>query len=389
MTNESATLLNAECLSQAERVDRELRSRSFQPIKIAFERIDQNMDSQFEHIFQACIGNDTKDAQDRIRSEFLGLGPLEKAILDPTITEIIVTSPQSITIEREGALVAWPDRFLNDRTLLVAIGRIQAQMQNATDSLRPFVDGRIANHRVHIASSWASPNHPQLCMRRIRENRWTLNELEALNAISAEQVAAIKDIIARRLNVLVIGATGSGKTSLLQALLGATGADCRSVIVEDTHELTAPYPTCSHLLTRYATTAEIREITLSDLVRQSLRMRPDRLVVGEVRGAEAKDLLLALSTGHRGSLGTLHAADARDALDRLTMLVQMGAPQWQESTIRRLILSGVDVVMTMERRADKSRGLTRIDRVVSMEQSGFCFEEYRPKPVALVRSALQ
>lgn len=374
----TAELSDLRALSFAQSIENDLRRRTLLPIKATFERIDRDTDSQFEKIFSERVASTSASQalQNRVRAEFIGLGPLEALLEDEEITEVIVTGHKSIFYEKHGRL--WPsaDRFVSEQLYQLVIARISSQIHNSPDSLKPFADGRLANHRVHIASSWATHDETQLTLRRIRRNPWTLDELARVGAITPDQLNELQNIVHNQLNTIVIGSTGSGKTSLLQSLLQETDPDCRTVIIEDTHELSPPSLLCSRLLTRAEVGHEIRAITMSDLVKQSLRMRPDRICVGEVRSGEAKDLLLALATGHRGSMGTLHANHPRDAMDRLCMLVQMGAPEWNDHTVRRLIQSSIDVVITVARRKDGSRGVERIDRLTSVEQSGFCFEPY-------------
>ena len=197
--------------------------------------------------------------------------------------------------------------------------------------------------------------------------------LESAGWAQAPRIQMLRDLIVKQKNILFIGPTGSGKTTVLGACLRELQENERAVIIEDTDELARPNSSSAKLLTRPAQSAALPEVTLTDLVRQSLRMRPQRLVMGEVRGAEAKDLLLALATGHSGSLGTVHAADPRQALLRLEMLVQLGAPQWNVQAIRQLIQLSVDYLVVCGN-ADGKRRLDGIYKVAALESFGFLLE---------------
>ncbi|MEK7357078.1 MAG: ATPase, T2SS/T4P/T4SS family, partial [Bdellovibrionota bacterium] len=238
----------------------------------------------------------------------------------------------------------------------------------------PFADGLWRGCRVHLIVPPASGAEPVLTFRKHPENPWTLAKLVASGWSSEQDAAKLEALVKDRLNFVVIGGTGSGKTSVLNACLASLPVSERTVIIEDTSELRCPNRASSKLLTRRDPQGHLREIDLSELVRHSLRMRPDRLVMGEIRGGEAKDLLMAFATGHTGCMGTLHAESARQALARLEMLVQLGAPQWSTQAVRSVIHFSLQAVVVVGKNKDGARRLEGIYRIVSLEEFGFLIE---------------
>jgi pilus assembly protein CpaF len=325
-----------------------------------------------ETVLKDLISRRPNEIRSRLELEFFGEGPLRDLIQDPLVTEIIVNGQNEIWFEREGHLVRCEDRFLSPATFKNFIERVSHDSSLHVNLSQPFADGRWRHFRVHLACAPLVHCAFHLTLRRSNESPWTLDALLELGWASSERIASLRQLLARRDNLLFIGPTGSGKTSVLSACLKELPGHERIVIIEDTDELPRPNAASTKLLTRPAS-AQLREVNLTDLVRQSLRMRPQRLAVGEVRGAEAKDLLLALATGHNGSLGTLHASDPRQALLRLEMLVQLGAPQWQTQAIRQLIQLGVNGLVVCGLK-DGRRYLEGLHRVVALESVGFLLE---------------
>jgi pilus assembly protein CpaF len=238
----------------------------------------------------------------------------------------------------------------------------------------PFSEGRFQDFRVTLIGTELTGTHLHLSLRRHPKNPWTFQKLHENGWCSAHTLPLFQKIIAERKNFLVIGPTGSGKTSVLNSFLGLLDEKERVVVIEDTSEIALPNKASMKLLTRDDPQGILSSIDQTQLLKRSLRLRPDRLVMGEVRGAEAKDFLMALATGHAGSFGTLHAQTAAQALIRLEMLIQMGAAQWGLSAIRRLIQLSLDYVIVAGRSPHGQRELQGIYRLCSLEDHGFLLE---------------
>lgn len=312
--------------------------------------------------------------QKRILHELFDCGPLVPLIQDETITEIIVNGPASIWFERGGRFFRHDDEFISAFTLSQLVQLICLESRLKLDLNQAFADGTWRGMRVHLAQFPLVDAPHAICLRRHPRQRWTLDGLLEIGWASHEHIRRLQEILDQRWNFLVVGTTGSGKTSVLSALLAGLPESERVVVIEDTDEIRVPNSFSTKLLTRTDLQSALKNYDQSDLVRQSLRMRPARLVVGEVRGGEAKDLLLALSTGHTGSLGTLHASTARQALLRLEMLVQMGAPDWSLDTVRQLILLSLNALVLVEMK-DGTRKLEGIYKICSLEKCGFLLEK--------------
>lgn len=326
-----------------------------------------------EQVLKDLIAEAPPQFQSRLNAEFFALGPLEKLLLDPQVVEIVINGAREIWFERIGEFLQHDDTFLSEQTFKNFIDRLCSDAGIKVDLAHPFADGRWMGFRVHLACAPLTHCSHHLTLRRLPENPWTLERLEEVKWCSTEAMHVLRTQISERKNILFVGPTGCGKTSVLGACLKAMPENERVVILEDTDELPRPNRASSKLLTRSLACASLPDVTLTDLVRQSLRMRPFRIVMGEVRGGEAKDLLLALATGHSGSLGTLHAADARQALLRLEMLVQIGAPQWSVQAIRQLIQLSVDTLVVC-RNVGGHRRLEGIYKVAALESFGFLLE---------------
>jgi pilus assembly protein CpaF len=311
--------------------------------------------------------------QQRVLEEFCGLGPLADLITRSDVTEIILNGPEAVWYESNGRLVPHDDGFYSETTYRNFLQRVFVESGVFIDQAKPAVDGSWRGFRLHVIGEPLAPLFPHLTLRRIPTNPWTLDRLVEHQWCDPQAALALKDLVSSQQSMLIIGPTGSGKTSVLNACLQGVGPDSRTLLLEDTPELTVPNSVSTRLVTRDDSRSQYPRYDLCDLLRQSLRMRPDRLIMGEIRGAEAKDLLLTLSTGHRGGMATLHADSAAEALLRLEILIQMGAPQWQLETIRRLIFFGIQYVIL----ATKNEGRRRFAgafRLVSLESCGFLLE---------------
>ncbi len=310
----------------------------------------------------------------RLEQEFFGFGPLKPLIEDPTVVEIVVNGQNEVWFERAGSFCKLSDQFLTETTFKNFIDRLCSESGSSIDLAKPFADGRWRDFRLHLACAPLTHCHYHITLRRLPEHPWTLPKLEDCSWATPAQINILRGLITERKNIIFIGATGSGKTSVLGACLKELPDNERVVIIEDTDELPRPNSASTKLLTRPNPTPALCEVNLTDLVKQSLRMRPFRIVLGEVRGSEAKDLLLALATGHSGSLGTLHASDPRQALLRLEMLVQMGAPQWGQLAIRQLLHLSVDSIVVCGNK-NGHRCLEGIHKVAALETFGFLLEQ--------------
>jgi pilus assembly protein CpaF len=290
-----------------------------------------------------------------VQARLDGLGPLAPFLADPLVTDILVNGPGAVWIERAGALVRTPVVVdLAEASLLVE--RVVAPVGRRADPMHPVVDARLPDgSRVHVVVPPLAVDGPYLCIRRFGVRAIDLSAM-AEPEVAEALVAAVR----RRANIVVSGGTGSGKTTLLNALCGHIPDGQRVVTVEDAAELRLPAAHVVRLEARPGSSEGVAEVTIRDLVRAALRMRPDRVVVGEVRGPEAADLLDALSTGHDGSLATVHANSAADALGRLESLVLAAGRGMSPATVRERLARSVDLLVQVERTADGRRRVVEV-----------------------------
>ena len=308
---------------------------------------------------------------ERFINEFFDLGPLQKIVQNPDVTEIIVNGKEKVFYEIKGQLHLLDDQFLSHLTFNNFIHRICEESRIVLTLQNPFADGKWRSWRLHIARQPVVNVPFHLCFRKQPENPWTFETLKNQGWAPQHIISKIKTLIADRKNILIAGSTSSGKTSVLNACLQSLPANERIITIEDSSELLLPNPFSTKLLTR--SIEGLPTIEQNALVRQSLRMRPDRVIMGEARGQEAKDLLLALAAGHSGSLGTIHASDHRQALWRLEMLVQMGAPSWNNHTIQQMIALSIHYIFVLGR-VEKERKLLSIYKLCGVEKTGYLFE---------------
>ncbi len=304
----------------------------------------------------------------RIEDEVLGLGPLELLLQDSTISDILVNGPKQIYVERRGKLELTDVTFNDDRHLMNIIDRIVSGVGRRIDESSPMVDARLKDgSRVNAIIPPLALDGPTLSIRRFSADMLTMEKLIEFGSVTKEIAVVLEAIVVGRLNVLVSGGTGSGKTTMLNVLSGFIPVDERIVTIEDSAELQLQQPHVVRLETRPPNIENKGEITARDLVKNSLRMRPERIIVGEVRGAEALDMLQAMNTGHDGSLTTIHANSARDALSRVETMVSMTGINFPMKTLRAQISSAIDVVVQIERQEDGHRQLTSLQEIDGME----------------------
>ncbi|WNC67650.1 CpaF family protein [Thalassotalea nanhaiensis] len=300
--------------------------------------------------------------------EILGLGPLETLFCDSTISDILVNRFDSIFVERFGKLEKVPVQFYDNSHLLNIIDRIVSGVGRRIDESSPMVDARLKDgSRVNAIIPPLALDGPTLSIRRFTVEKLKAEQLIELGSMSAEIGKLIEAVVLGKLNVLISGGTGSGKTTLLNILSGYIPEKERIITIEDSAELQLQQPHTVRLETRIANIEGAGEVTQRDLVRNTLRMRPDRIVIGEVRGAEAVDMLTAMNTGHEGSLTTLHANNPRDALGRLENMVCMAGFDMPVKNIRSQIASAIDLVVQLQRHEDGHRRITSVQEINGME----------------------
>ncbi|MCG3041518.1 CpaF family protein [Streptomyces sp. S1A] len=308
----------------------------------------------------------------RVVDEALGLGILEPLLEDASVSEIMVNGPDQVFVERGGRLELLPMRFTSNEQLMQTIERIVSTVNRRVDEANPMVDARLpSGERVNVIIPPLSLTGPILTIRRF-PRAFTLHEMIGLGSLDEQMVLLLSGLVRAKFNIIVSGATGTGKTTLLNALSGLIPDGERIITIEDSAELQLQQ---SHVITLESRPANVEgkgQVSIRDLVRNSLRMRPDRIIVGEVRGGETLDMLQAMSTGHDGSLATVHANSAEDALMRLQTLASMSEVEIPFAAIKDQINSALDVIVQLTRHADGSRRITEIAVVDSKGR-----EDYR------------
>ena len=311
-----------------------------------------------------------------VQHELFGLGPLEPLLADPTISDILVNSPRTIYIERNGKLEITDVAFKDDEHLMRVIERIVSTVGRRIDESSPMVDARLKDgSRVNAIIPPLSIDGAILSIRRFGTTPLKMDGLIEKKALTKDIADMLHMCVSARLNTMISGGTGAGKTTLLNALSASIPDDERIVTIEDSAELQLQQPHVVRLETRPPNIEGKGEVTQRDLVRNALRMRPDRIVIGEVRGGEAIDMLQAMNTGHDGSLTTVHANTPRDALSRLETMIQMTGMRLSERAMRQQIAAAVDLVLQVARLSDGSRRVTSISEITGMEGDTITMQE--------------
>jgi pilus assembly protein CpaF len=306
---------------------------------------------------------------EEILDEVFGLGPLEPLLQDPTISDILVTTPKLVYVERAGKLYRTPVEFKDDAHLLRIIEKIVSRVGRRVDESSPLVDARLPDgSRVNAAIPPVAVDGPLLSIRRFGRHGMKGEDLVTKLSLTEGMLELLKSCVKARLNILISGGTGAGKTTLLNALSSYIPEDERIVTIEDAAELRLQQTHVARLETRPANVEGVGAIHIRQLVINALRMRPDRIIVGEVRAEEALDMLQAMNTGHDGSLTTIHANTPRDALGRLEVMVGMANANMGLRSMRQQIAAAVNVFVQISRFSDGSRRVTHITEVVGMEQ---------------------
>src|SRR5579862_3409920 len=305
---------------------------------------------------------------EEIKNELLGLGPLEPLLWDDSVTDILVNGAHQVYVERQGKLSPTEVKFQDDQHLMLIIDRIVSQVGRRVDESSPMVDARLPDgSRINAIIPPLALDGPSLSIRRFGKRRYSIDDLVAKDSITPECVEFLKTVVKARLNILVCGGTGSGKTTMLNCLSAFIPGDERIVTIEDSAELSLQQPHVVRLETRPPNVEGKGEVTQRELVKNCLRMRPDRIVLGEVRGAEVMDMLQAMSTGHDGSIATIHANTPRDSLGRLEMMMLLSGASIPQRAMRQQIASALNMVVHVSRLADGSRKMMRISEITGME----------------------
>lgn len=303
-----------------------------------------------------------------VTDNILGYGPIQEFLEDPDVTEVMVNNPSTIYIERAGKLYLTGRRFIDESHLRRIIDKIVARVGRRIDESSPMVDARLPDgSRVNAIVHPLAINGPMLTVRKFSTEPYTIDDLVDFGTVTSQVAQLLEACVKGKLNILISGGTGTGKTTLLNVVSSFVPLDERIITIEDAAELRLGQGHVLRLESRPPNIEGKGQVTIRDLVRNSLRMRPDRIIVGEVRGAEALDMLQAMNTGHEGSLSTIHANSPRDALSRLETMVLMAGFDLPVHAIREQVSSALDVLIHLSRLPDGTRRVTLITEIESME----------------------
>src|SRR5689334_5118083 len=332
----------------------------------------------------------TEQLTEDVLDELLGLGPLEPLLKDETVNDILINTHNSVYVERLGRLEKTDVHFQDTRHLIRIINKIVAAVGRRVDESQPMVDARLSDgSRVNAVIPPLAVDGPLVSIRKFATVPIHMGRLTDLNSISPEMAQFLQAVVKCRRNILISGGTGSGKTTLLNALSAFIEHRERIVTIEDSAELQLQQPHVCRLETRPENIEGKGEVNQRDLVRNALRMRPDRIIVGEVRSGEAFDMLQAMNTGHDGSMTTVHANSPRDALSRVEQMIGMAGLDISPRSIRQQIASAINVVVQVERMEDGRRRVVSISEIVGMEQDVISMQEiYRFRRVGLDKDGI-
>ena len=357
--------LNLDRLTKVSRVDAEPELRGV---------IRDLLDKEGQRIPLSLY--ERENLTDEVLNELFGLGPLEVLLGDASISDILVNNASQVFIEREGRLEPTDVVFRDDKHLMQIIERIVSAVGRRIDESTPMVDARLKDgSRVNVIIPPLALDGPAMSIRRFQTDRLGADDLIGRESLTTPMLDFLRGAVAARLNIMISGGTGAGKTTLLNILSGFVGSHERVVTIEDAAELKLRQPHVIRLETRPANIEGKGAIRQRQLVINALRMRPDRIIVGEVRGDEALDMLQAMNTGHDGSLTTIHANSPRDALYRLDTMVAMANLDIPERAVRQQVASAIDLVIQISRMADGGRRVTSISEITGMEQEVITMQE--------------
>ncbi len=313
---------------------------------------------------------------EEVKNELLGLGPLEPLLRDDDVTDIMVNGCDHVYVEKQGKLHETGIHFNNDQHLMLIIDRIVSQVGRRVDESSPMVDARLRDgSRINAIIPPLAIDGPSLSIRRFGKKRYSIADLLSKESISPEMISLLQAVVKARLNMLVCGGTGSGKTTMLNCLSSFVPHDERIVTIEDSAELSLQQTHVVRLETRPSNLEGKGEVTARELVRNTLRMRPDRIIVGEVRGAEVFDMLQAMSTGHDGSIATIHANSSRECLGRLEMMMLLSGFSIPQRAMRQQIASAINIIVHVARLSDGSRRMMKISEVTGMEGEAIMMQD--------------
>lgn len=332
--------------------------------KLVREKIEEILDQESSGITRV----EKSRIIDELIDDILGYGPLEPILADPKITELMINGPEYCYVEEKGKLRRIDLKFRNQEHLLTIIDRIVSSIGRHVDEASPMVDARLKDgSRVNVIIPPLSLVGPVMTIRKFSKTPFCAADLVSFGSLSPKMVSFLEACVKGRLNMIVAGGTGSGKTTLLNVLSGFIPSDERIVTIEDAAEIQLSQEHVVTLESRPSNTEGRGQISIRDLVRNSLRMRPDRIIVGEVRSGEALDMLQAMNTGHDGSLTTTHANSPRDTIARIETMVMMAGMELPIMAIRSQIASAVDVIIQQARMRDGTRRVTHITEITGME----------------------
>lgn len=301
-------------------------------------------------------------------NEILGLGPIEPLVRDDSVQDVLVNGFSDVYVEKDGVLHKTSIQFRDNNHLMQIIDRIVSTVGRRIDESSPMVDARLADgSRVNVIIPPLALDGPVLSIRKFGQKSLTIDNLLANLTLTPEITEFLKGAIKSKLNILISGGTGSGKTTLLNILSGYIPDTERIITIEDSAELRLNQPHVVRLESRPPNIEGKGGISLTDLVRNSLRMRPDRIIVGEARGAEVMDMLQAMNTGHQGSMSTIHANSSRDALSRMEVMLSMGTSQFSEMAMRGLVASAINIIVQLARLPDGKRRVVAVSEVAGMD----------------------
>ena len=334
----------------------------------AREAVEQAARTLVAQEMPGIVGTTRDELVSAVADEVLGFGPIEPLLRDPSISEVMVNHPDTVFYEKEGRLYLSSVRFRDDQHIMRIVERIVAPLGRRVDESSPMVDARLPDgSRVNVIIPPVAPKSPTITIRKFRADKMTMNDLVATGALTNDLAEFFRACVQAKLNIIISGGTGSGKTTMLNAMSAFIPDTERIVTIEDPTELQLQQ---GHVVTLEARPASLEgrgEVTQRDLVRNALRMRPDRIIVGEVRGPEAFDMLQAMNTGHEGSLGTVHANTTRDALARIENMVLMAGFELPIKAIREQLQSAIHLVIQIARFPDGTRKVVAVAEVSGME----------------------
>jgi pilus assembly protein CpaF len=343
------------------------RLESLEP-QLASSKVTQAINDILDEEGRLITDSDRLRLVEELKNELLGLGPLEPLLWDDEVTDILVNGHNQVYVEKRGKLFATEVRFQDDAHLMLIIDRIVSQVGRRVDEASPMVDARLPDgSRINAIIPPLAIDGPSLSIRRFGRKRYNIDDLVEKGSLVAEIVDFLRSIVRARLNILICGGTGSGKTTMLNCLSAFVPTDERIVTIEDSAELSMQQPHVVRLETRPANVEGKGEVTQRDLVKNTLRMRPDRIILGEVRGGEVLDMLQAMSTGHDGSLGTIHANTPRDAIGRLEMMMLLSGVSIPQRAMRQQVAAALNIVIHVTRLSDGTRKLMKISEISGME----------------------